>query len=135
MHARTGLCSCLCVFESTPVGCVEARGSYPGTRPRISLCIRRTTVGNRKRPLQAVVGLMVVIEELGPRLGLQKSTCTLLLLLFAGTIFCEILRFGKSQNLVPAKITTNTSRSGTLGVHIHTLRVVFYFGTSIIILF
>ena len=58
---------------------------------------------------------------------------TLLLLLFAGTIFCEFLRFGKNRkNKYPQKLLP--TYLALWYMYYHKLRDVCHFGTCIIIL-
>ena len=69
---------------------------------------------------------------------LRRRTCTdgtaLLLLLFAGTIFCEFLRFGKiRKNKYPQKFLP--THLALWCIYNHKLRDVCHFGTCIIILF
>ena len=59
---------------------------------------------------------------------------TLLLLLFAGTIFCEFLRFGENRKIKYPQNFLPTYQA-LWCMHNHKLRDVFYFGTCITILF
>ena len=62
------------------------------------------------------------------------SQVTLLLLLFAGTIFCEFLRFGKNRKIKYPQKFLPTHQAPWCVYH-HKLRDVFHFGSCIIILF
>ena len=85
---------------------------------------------------------MLLLEECTvARTSLEVARCashggavTLLLLLFAGTIFCEFLRFGKNRKIKYPQKFLPTHQAPWCVYH-HKLRDVFHFGSCIIILF
>ena len=71
-------------------------------------------------------------EDLAMRFGVNQST-TLLLLLFAGTIFCEFLRFGKNRKIkYPQKFLPTYQAPWCT---ITNCVMIFHFGSGIIFLF
>ena len=135
-HTLPVLCPSGVCLNRSLLGAMSHQGpcchrSAVSLQRRAATCIRYWCL--TRLVFASVCGFIISsIGNMKGKLYISSTFCsTLLLLLFAGTIFCEFLRFRKKRKL-PAKISTNIS--GGVYTITNRLRDVFHFATCIIII-